>query len=85
MEQARTVLESGITGARAITRADMEALFQEEMRTQERITNLALAVTLVITRGAAWRSPWPVRSSSAGTPSPSCAWPGPACPSCAGW
>ena len=48
IEQARTVLESGIPGARAITRADMEANSQEEVRTQERVTNLALAVTLVI-------------------------------------
>ena len=48
MEQARTVLESGIPGARAITRADMDADSQEEVRTQERVTNLALAVTLVI-------------------------------------
>ena len=48
IERARTVLESGLPGARAITRADMEASSQEEMRTQERVSNLALAVTLVI-------------------------------------
>ena len=48
MEQARTVLEAGLPGSRAITRADMEVTSHEEMRTQERVTNLALAVTLVI-------------------------------------
>ena len=48
MERARTVLEAGLPGARAITRADMEAQSQEEVRTQERVTNIALAVTLVI-------------------------------------
>jgi predicted lysophospholipase L1 biosynthesis ABC-type transport system permease subunit len=48
MERARTVLEAGIPGGGAVTRADMEAESQEEVRTQERVTNIALAVTLVI-------------------------------------
>ena len=48
MERARTVLEAGIPGGSAVTRADMEAQSQEEVRTQERVTNVALAVTLVI-------------------------------------
>jgi ABC-type antimicrobial peptide transport system permease subunit len=48
MERARTVLEAGLPGARAVTLADVQATSQEEVRTQERVTNIALAVTLVI-------------------------------------
>jgi len=48
IERARTVLEAGLPGARALTRADTEALMRDEVRTQERVTNVALAVTLVI-------------------------------------
>ncbi len=48
VERARTVLEGSLPGARAITRADMDAELQQELRTQERVSNIALAVTLVI-------------------------------------
>ncbi len=84
MEQARTVLESGIAGRGrspgrtwrpSPRRRCAPRSGSPTWRWRSRSSS----------RGAAWRSPWPVRSSSAGTPSPSCAWPGPGCPSCAGW
>jgi hypothetical protein len=48
VEQTRTILERGLPGAGGVTKADLEAESQEELRTEERVSNIALAVTLVI-------------------------------------
>ena len=48
VEQARSILERGLPGAAGVTRADLEAESQNELRTEERVSNIALAVTLVI-------------------------------------
>lgn len=48
VERARTVLERAIPGSVALTQADHDAKNQATARTTERISNLALAVTLVI-------------------------------------
>lgn len=48
VEQARTDLENGIPGTSAMTGLDLDAETQGEFRTMQRVSNIALAVTLVI-------------------------------------
>jgi hypothetical protein len=48
VEQTRTILERGLPGARGVTRADLEVESQQELRTEERVSNIALAVRLII-------------------------------------
>jgi hypothetical protein len=48
VEQVRTILERGLPGAGGVTRADLEAESQQELRTEERVSNIGIAVTLVI-------------------------------------
>lgn len=48
IEQARTELERGIPGTAAMTGADLDAETQGEFRTMQRVSNIALSITLVI-------------------------------------
>lgn len=48
IESARTRLQAGVPGSQAVTRADIDADSQRELRTVQRVSNLGLAVTLVI-------------------------------------
>jgi hypothetical protein len=48
IEQARTLLERAIPGGAAVTQADVDAENQRTARATQRISNMALAVTLVI-------------------------------------
>jgi hypothetical protein len=48
IESARTLIQRDVPGSEAVTRADMDAESQRELRTLQRVSNLGLAVTLVI-------------------------------------
>jgi predicted lysophospholipase L1 biosynthesis ABC-type transport system permease subunit len=48
IERARTLLERAIPGGAAVTQADVDAENERTTRAVQRISNLALAVTLVI-------------------------------------
>jgi hypothetical protein len=48
VEEVRTALEAAIPGGRAVTRADVDAESLEQFRTLQRVSDLGLAVTLVI-------------------------------------
>jgi hypothetical protein len=48
VESARTTLQRGVPGSEAVTRRDIDAESQRELRTVQRVSNLGLAVVLVI-------------------------------------
>ncbi|HEY8547750.1 MAG TPA: FtsX-like permease family protein [Acidimicrobiales bacterium] len=48
IEEARTVLQSGMPRAPVVTRADIDAEHQRVLRTVQRVSNLGLAVVLVV-------------------------------------
>jgi hypothetical protein len=48
VEEVRTTLEAAVPGGRAVTGADLDAESLEQFRTLQRVSDLGLAVTLVI-------------------------------------